>query len=314
MTNNSFLVAPYEVGLELDKAPWLLAENAFTQVKDAFIYRKTVRKRIDNRFLGRLVEHATTTTYAGVVTNADVTYSNGVALASLPVGVRSIKITLNLYIFYDDGQGNLSAGANTSGSINYETGFFTINFPAIGVGGPYVCLNPSTYIERYSADLFETIMQFPKEVTETKVIGMPGTFVEGNCAFRRKVLLAEGNYRDIFTNHAEGVDIFWRLLKKNYKLIFDPALKVEHLGYPKTFLKMMHRNYHFGWSSTKLAKYTLGKSQIDISIYQEIFSSGLNTILDWGPYQKLHLLKLCQLIAFIYGKVVSSVALSHTNL
>lgn len=137
MTNQSFLVAPYEVGLELDKAPWLLAENAFTQATDAFVYRKAVRKRIDNRFLGRLVEHAATTTYAGVVAGVDTTYTNsGTPLASLPVGIRSIIITLNAYVFYDDGEGTLSAGANTSGSINYETGVFTINFPAIG-GGPY---------------------------------------------------------------------------------------------------------------------------------------------------------------------------------
>jgi len=138
MSNSqSFLIAPYEVGLELDKSPWLLTDNAFVEATDAYIYKKTIRKRIDNKFLGRLVEQVATVTDAGAVSNVDTTYTNGIALPSLPVGKRSIKITLNAYIFFDDGEGNLEDGANTSGTINYETGIFTINFPAIGGAGPY---------------------------------------------------------------------------------------------------------------------------------------------------------------------------------
>ena len=117
---NSYLIAPYEVGLELDKAPWLLSNNAFTKVTDAYIYRKTVRKRIDNKFLGRLVEHVSTVTYSGVVTNVATSYTNsGTPLATVPVGQRSITITLNAYVFLDDGEGNLSGGTGNTGTINY---------------------------------------------------------------------------------------------------------------------------------------------------------------------------------------------------
>lgn len=133
----SFLVAPYEVGLELDKSPWLLSDNAFVRATDAFVYRKTIRRRIGNDLLGRLGQHVPTTTYAGVVTNVDTTYTNiGTPLTPLPVSKRTVTITLNAYIFTDDGDGNLVAGSNT-GTINYETGVFTINFTAIGGAGPY---------------------------------------------------------------------------------------------------------------------------------------------------------------------------------
>lgn len=135
--SNSFLIAPYETGLELDKAPWLLPNNAFVRMTDAYIYRKKVSKRIDNKFLGRLVEHVPTVTYSGAVTSSDTTYTNSPALSSLPVGKRSIVITLDIYTFTDDGEGTLSAGTGTTGIINYETGVFTLNFPAIGGAGPY---------------------------------------------------------------------------------------------------------------------------------------------------------------------------------
>ena len=183
-----------------------------------------------------------------------------------------------------------------------------------GVGGPYVCSHPTTDVERYSARVFEDIMQFPTEPMWVRDVAMRGTFVEGNCAFRRKCLLAVGNYRDVFTNHAEGVDVFWRLLRSGSLLLFDPSLAVEHLGYPKTVRDMMMRNYHFGWSSTKLAKYCLGKQRVDWALYVKLIRAmGGALFARQSGDQRVALLGSAQLGALIVGKVVSSICLRHLN-
>jgi len=183
-----------------------------------------------------------------------------------------------------------------------------------GVGGPYVCPRPATLVEKVSAGVFEAIMQFPETPVCVDAIGMKGAFVEGNCAFRHSVLVGVGSYRNCFTNHAEGIDVFWRLIGQGKKLLFDPELWVEHRGYPRTVAQFMRRNYHFGWSSTKLSKYTLQQSRFDPVPYRQLVAAAKACVAGSPAPRSEARLLLLQLGAFIFGKAVSSMWLRHFNL
>lgn len=52
MALQRFLIAPYTVGLERDLESWLIPENAFTTLENAFVFRGRVKKRFGYRLLG----------------------------------------------------------------------------------------------------------------------------------------------------------------------------------------------------------------------------------------------------------------------
>lgn len=52
MALNSFLVAPYTSGLETNVEPWLLPEDAYATLQDAYVWRGRVKKRYGTATLG----------------------------------------------------------------------------------------------------------------------------------------------------------------------------------------------------------------------------------------------------------------------
>lgn len=136
MSVKPYLISGYETGKETDLEPWLLPEEAFPIIEDAYSWRKRVKRRPGNDFLGRLVQQASQI-YPLAITNADITYTNTTALFNLPVRPFSVTISFDSITITDDGQGNLSGTGGSTGTIDYNTGIFTINFTAIGIGGPY---------------------------------------------------------------------------------------------------------------------------------------------------------------------------------
>lgn len=142
MTVKPYLIASYEVGLEKDMEPWLLPDTAFPFIEDAYVWRKRVKRRLGNRFLGRLVTE-TELIYPLAVNGAATSYTNsglapnGLAIADLPITPFSVRVTIDSLVFVDDGNGNMlnSLGVDV-GDIDYYTGEFDVSFSAIG-GGPY---------------------------------------------------------------------------------------------------------------------------------------------------------------------------------
>jgi len=47
-----FLIAPFETGLELDAKPWLLPDDAFARLRNAYIFRGRVKKRFGTELTG----------------------------------------------------------------------------------------------------------------------------------------------------------------------------------------------------------------------------------------------------------------------
>lgn len=137
MSFKSYSVPPYATGLEKDMESYLIPDDAFPVLEDAYVFRKRVHRRLGNRFLGRLVDNRTDLA-AKVIAVGVVTYSGTIGV--IPIVPFSVYIIVEsagvpIYTYTDNGSGILSAGAGTSGTIDYITGAYTINWtvPAAGI-------------------------------------------------------------------------------------------------------------------------------------------------------------------------------------
>lgn len=181
-----------------------------------------------------------------------------------------------------------------------------------GVGGKVVLTAPRNEIQRYSAHVFESIMRFPEEKILVTTKGMPGSFAGANCAYRKETVLAAGGFRDEFTNHAEEIDLFWRLIDRKAKLLFDPRVQVEHLEYPDTLARLVRTNFSYGFASTKLAKHHIGP-QVDLQLYG-LWLRSVGSLLNPFRRDRWTSLRCIQIGTFIAGKICSSIALRTLNL
>lgn len=52
MAYDRFLIAPLSTGLETDKRPWMIPDDAFAELENAYVFRGRVRKRFGSTFTG----------------------------------------------------------------------------------------------------------------------------------------------------------------------------------------------------------------------------------------------------------------------
>ena len=189
---------------------------------------------------------------------------------------------------------------------------FEADVELAGVGGKVILPEPTTRVQAYSTTVFESIMRFPDEPFYIQTRGMRGSFPGANCAFRRDAALRVGGFRDFFSNHAEEIDLLWRLVAARAKLLFEPAVVVTHLGYPATYRKLVRTNFNYGIASTKLAKVHIGP-QIDRSLYALLGRSLLSAARRSGSDEWAAIRSL-QVSAFLAGKLYGSVRYGTINL
>lgn len=183
-----------------------------------------------------------------------------------------------------------------------------------GVGGLVLLSNPKNQIQAYSAHVFESIKSFPDKpvyITQKGVRGL--TFAGANCAFKRQRVLDVGNFQEEFSNLAEEVDLLWRLVEDNAKLLLDPAIKVEHLGYADTISGLIKTSFRYGTTSTYLTKYHKRSPRIDWSLYKRLLKSQTATINPFNK-DKWAALRVIQLSAFIAAKWYTSIRIKTINL
>lgn len=132
MSYQPFLIADLRTGFENDIEPWLEPGDGFPTLEDAFMFRGRVRKKEGYDLLGRLVQHVAAEAKGNAV---GVTFSG--TLLNLPVSAGSVLFTVGAITFSDAATRNgILEGVpiTNSGSINYETGNFVLNFsPAIAL-------------------------------------------------------------------------------------------------------------------------------------------------------------------------------------
>lgn len=139
MSFKPYPVFPFVTGMERDKAPFLLENDAFPELNDCFLYQGKIIRRYGNDSVSDDFGWFALT-YVNPIGAGAITYTN--TLVAIPVTPNSVTIIIQdmtaagdvvLYTFVDDGAGNLNAGAGTGGTINYATGVFVITFPALPV-------------------------------------------------------------------------------------------------------------------------------------------------------------------------------------
>ena len=156
MAFDHFLIAPIEGGLQLDVRPFLIPDNAFARLNNAYIYRGRVRKR----FGGSLLKGSTQPTagYAQLQSrlraNIDTTDGGGNAAGNVPGNEFNIgqmfSVGDQIFTVYQNGA-MYSTGAAT-GTFNTGTGAYTITgadpatavyyYPALPVMGLSVLEQP----------------------------------------------------------------------------------------------------------------------------------------------------------------------------
>jgi glycosyltransferase involved in cell wall biosynthesis len=191
---------------------------------------------------------------------------------------------------------------------------FEVDSQLDGVGGRVTLTEPRTAVQAFSAHVFESIKLFPREPVQITTKGVSGlSFPGANCAFRKEKIIAVGSFRDQFSNYAEEVDLLWRLIDDGAKLVFDPDLKVEHLGYPDTVKGLIRASFRQGTTSTLLTKYHGRSPRIDWSLYKKWIRSAVQTIKPWNR-DSWSALSWLQLSVFIAAKWYTSVRVGTINL
>jgi hypothetical protein len=165
------------IGLELDKKPFLLPDQAFSALENAYVWRDRVVKKEGLKLLGRL--RRILTVLVGNQTDGTATYTNPDVLSSVratdtnaEIESGSVTITIAPALpaettIYNDslGTGVLTrvSGPYTisSGTINYVTGQITLNFTVAPPAFRNVVTNLSYFPNRpvmgiYQRDLSAT--------------------------------------------------------------------------------------------------------------------------------------------------------------
>lgn len=134
--------------------------------------------------------------------------------------------------------------------------FFDQHPDVHGVGGPV--FSPLTgyqnEIQKATAELWVEDQRFSMKVIDPKYLEMYGGGLLGgaNCAYRRKTLIAHRCFEESI---AWGdVDFCWRLIKKGKRLVFDPKIKVVHLGFPSTLQGILKQQFKWGKGHTEAWK------------------------------------------------------------
>lgn len=126
-----YFIAPDDMGFETDKKPFLIPDNAFQQLYNAYVYRNRVKKREGNKFLGQLRRSLSIQPLG--VTNGGGSFSgNIISILTLQANSTIIpdSITINIggQVFSESPSfdGALINGIGGIGTINYSTGAITI--------------------------------------------------------------------------------------------------------------------------------------------------------------------------------------------
>lgn len=138
MTYQPFLIANMRTGLEKDMEPWLIPQDAFPVLEDAYMFRGRVKRKIGYQNLGRLKRDLVDqglgdASGAGFAANIFSVLSLSGALVP-----GSLEITVGAITFSDNGDGTLTGSPSTNtGTINYQTGGLILDFdPSLGAPTP----------------------------------------------------------------------------------------------------------------------------------------------------------------------------------
>jgi hypothetical protein len=136
MALQRFLIAPYQSGLDDEIEPWLLPQDAFTELNNGYIYRGALQNRqgfsqfaVGGRGAveqcdSRIIDASTAIDGAPITT--DGAGATSFTLTNEPIRENDLVITVGLETITDDGLGILTGTIAATGTVNYVTGAVAI--------------------------------------------------------------------------------------------------------------------------------------------------------------------------------------------
>lgn len=173
MQFDRFLIAPFESGLRTNVKPFLIPEDAFERLDNAYVFRGRVRKRFGSRYLG--TSQTQTRLRINVGTTAAITGNFGPFVVPGTIWKLGQAFSIGTTIFYviDD-----TPGAQPMLSTGVATGTFDVATGTVTITGN--AENPATTVYFYPA---EPVMGFTQYET-TDITNNPSFAFDTQFAYR----------------------------------------------------------------------------------------------------------------------------------
>src|SRR5579871_5926199 len=154
MPYDRFMIAPIASGLQTDLKSWLIPEDAFARLQNAYIFRGRVRKRFGSRLLNEGVSQSVAQLFSRLRIKLGTTDAvTGILSGTVP-GVKFnigqlFSVGPDIFTVYQNGA-MLSTNPAASGTFNTATGAFTITDPSqLGVAVYWYPAQPVMALEQY---------------------------------------------------------------------------------------------------------------------------------------------------------------------
>ncbi len=131
MPTDRFLIAPYDAnsGLQTNVRPWLIPDEAFSALNNAYVFRGRVRKRFGGTLLNGSVDDAVAQLFSRLRINIATTDGAGNAAGTVPGAIFKIgqlfSVGDTIFTVWQANGAMLSTGSAT-GTYNTATGAYTI--------------------------------------------------------------------------------------------------------------------------------------------------------------------------------------------
>lgn len=134
MPYDRFLIAPLNTGLQTDLRPWLIPDDAFAQLQNAYVFRGRVRKRFGSRLMGMgWPTQATQQLYSRFAINIGTTDSSGNLSITVPGNQfgagQMFSIGTEILTVYQNGTpaAMLTTGPSSTHTYNTTNGALVID-------------------------------------------------------------------------------------------------------------------------------------------------------------------------------------------
>jgi len=125
MPTDRFLIAPFNTGLQLNLKPWLILDDAFALLENAYVFRGRVRKRFGTQLMGNSPLTSRLRVQVGIY---------GTPVSPVPPNKYNIgqmfSVGNDMFTVYQTGTpaSMLSTNTNATGTFNTSTGAFAITY------------------------------------------------------------------------------------------------------------------------------------------------------------------------------------------
>ena len=133
MPFDKFLIAPMNEGIRSDLRPWLIPDDAFEELKNAYVYRGRLRKRFGSTAMDTTVADAQKPLYSRLRINLGNTDGSGNISGTVPGAVFKVgqMFSIGTEVFTVNATGTpgtmLTTGSATTHTYNTTTGAYVIN-------------------------------------------------------------------------------------------------------------------------------------------------------------------------------------------